>query len=240
MNVSWRDLANVKEPGDYPFRDGTISVTFAEIAIWKRQPDAQFQLMRKYPLQPHARYVLGKQLDHSSVDGAGDVLIHTSGNGDSWSLARDPISGLRAVRHQPNRQSGGQVSYIELDKFLREDAGAPEHQALRQLMENKARVATILIAYDIHRLNGETYDQLIASIKTLGTWWHHLETIWIVKCSRTPLQILSLLRPRISNDDQLLVIDISDDTAEWLGINEPGNKWLRHNIRADVSGGGQF
>jgi hypothetical protein len=35
MNVSWNDLNNVQEAGDYPFRDGTITVTFAEVAIWK-------------------------------------------------------------------------------------------------------------------------------------------------------------------------------------------------------------
>jgi hypothetical protein len=51
MNISWRDLNNVQEAGDYPFRDGTISVTFAEVAIWKNDPSAQFQLMRKHPIQ---------------------------------------------------------------------------------------------------------------------------------------------------------------------------------------------
>jgi hypothetical protein len=232
MNISWRDLANVQRPGDYPFRDGTISVTFAEIAIWNHQPDAQFQLMRKYPLQDQARYALGKQLEHSPVDEANDVLIYTSSNGDAWFLTRDPTSGLRAVRHQPNRQSGGQVSCIKLDEFLHENARGPEHQALRRLLENQARVVTILIAYDIHRPNGEAHDQLIASIKTLGTWWHHLETIWIVKCSHTPSEIVSRLRQRISDDDQLLVIDVSDDTAGWSGVNDAGDKWLKDTLQA--------
>jgi hypothetical protein len=50
MNVSWNDLNNVDQAGEYPFRDGTITVTFAEIAVWKKEPDAQFQLMRKNPI----------------------------------------------------------------------------------------------------------------------------------------------------------------------------------------------
>jgi len=29
MNISWSDLNNVQEAGDYSFRDGTITVTFA-------------------------------------------------------------------------------------------------------------------------------------------------------------------------------------------------------------------
>jgi hypothetical protein len=51
MNVFWSDLNNVQEGGDYSFRDGTITVTFAEVAIWKNNPNAQFQLMRKHPIQ---------------------------------------------------------------------------------------------------------------------------------------------------------------------------------------------
>lgn len=62
MNVGWNDLNRVQEPGQYPFRDGTIFITFAEIAMWKRKPDAEFQLMRKHPIQSQVAYVLGKQV----------------------------------------------------------------------------------------------------------------------------------------------------------------------------------
>jgi hypothetical protein len=60
MNVSWTDLNNVDQPGEYPFRDGTITVTFAEIAAWKKQPDVQFRLMRKHPIRGQIAYVLGE------------------------------------------------------------------------------------------------------------------------------------------------------------------------------------
>lgn len=33
MNVSWTELNNVQEAWDYSFRDGTITVTFAEVSI---------------------------------------------------------------------------------------------------------------------------------------------------------------------------------------------------------------
>jgi hypothetical protein len=62
MNVSWSDLNNVQEAGEYPFRDGTITVTFAEVAAWKEKPDAQFQLMRKNPIRDQTRYVLGQRI----------------------------------------------------------------------------------------------------------------------------------------------------------------------------------
>jgi hypothetical protein len=62
MNVSRSDLNNIDQPGEYPFRDGTITVTFAEIAVWKLEPDAQFVLMRKNPIQRQISYVLGKKI----------------------------------------------------------------------------------------------------------------------------------------------------------------------------------
>ena len=40
MNVSWSDLNNVREVGDYPFRDGTINVTFAELGEAESRFDA--------------------------------------------------------------------------------------------------------------------------------------------------------------------------------------------------------
>jgi len=63
MNISWSDLGNVQADGDYPFRDGTITVTFADIDVWNKNPRAQFQLMRKHPIHGSVKYVLGKQTD---------------------------------------------------------------------------------------------------------------------------------------------------------------------------------
>jgi hypothetical protein len=231
MNVSWDDLNNVREAGDLPFRDGTITVTFAEIAIWKKDPTARFQLMRKYPIRGAFKYVLGKQIEEQPLPSDSDSeLIYESSNGDSWCLTRDPLTGARAVMHRPNPQSGGQVSYIEIEKFLSEGANGPEHQILRRLMETSARMATILIAYDIHPPEGEAYENLTEKIRSLGAWWHHLETTWIVKSVHAPGEIREQLGAYIGSDDQLLVIDISGDTAEWIGVNDAGSKWLKESV----------
>jgi hypothetical protein len=167
---------------------------------------------------------------NSNICWADTELIYESSNGDSWSLARDPATGARAVMHRPNPQSGGRPSYIGIEKFLIEGANGPEHQALRRLMETAARVATILIAYDIHPPQGEVYDGLVKAIQGLGTWWHHLETIWIVQSAQTPSEIRDRLKSHIGMDDQLLILDISGDTAGWAGINESGSQWLGKNI----------
>ena len=61
-------------------------------------------------------------------------LLCQSSNGDAWLLTRDPASKLPAVKHEPNVSSGGQISYTDIGKFLRDGANGPEHQALLKLI----------------------------------------------------------------------------------------------------------
>jgi hypothetical protein len=137
----------------------------------------------------------------------------------------------RASRDAPSIPSIGRPSIVYRDrKFLSEGANGPEHQALRRFMETSPRMATILIAYDIRPPRGGAYDDLVNAIQSLGPWWHHLETIWIVQCAHTPREIRDRLKSRIGNEDQLLVIDISGDAAGWVGVNESGRTWLEANI----------
>jgi len=97
-------------------------------------------------------------------------------------------------------------------------------------IETGLQLATILIAYDVHPARGAAYDHLIHAIQSLGAWWHHLETVWIVRSGHTPNEIRDHLKPFIGTDDQLLVVDISGDRAGWAGVSDAGSKWLDENI----------
>jgi hypothetical protein len=223
MHISWADLNNVQEAGDLPFRDGRITVTFAEIAIWKKNPRATFRLMRKNPIQVEPNYVLGQQVDG---DEPSERLFYKSTNGDTWSLIQDQTTGALAVIHAPNPSSGGNDTHIDIESFLSNGAAGPEHQALRRLVENTSN-ATILIAYDVHPAQGAAYDDLTAAIQSLGAWWHHLETVWIVRSNYRPNEIRDKLKSHIGADDQLLILDITGDKAGWAGVSDAGSEWLR-------------
>src|ERR1700760_472955 len=131
MNVFQSDIGDVQVPGDYPFRDGTLSITAAEIAVWRQSPDAGFQLMRKHPVDGRVAYVLGRRVESGT---SSPHLIYQSSNGDSWYLTQDTVTGARVVMHQPNLPSGGRSSFIDIDKFLLESPEGPQHQALRALV----------------------------------------------------------------------------------------------------------
>jgi hypothetical protein len=100
--------------------------------------------------------------------------------------------------------------------------------------KTSACVTTTLIAYDLHAPKGALYDQLVGQIMSLGGWWHHLETIWIVKSAHAPSQIKDQLARYIGSDDQLLVIDVTGDVAEAVGLNGAGTAWLQETLSGTV------
>ena len=167
---------------------------------------------------------------HASVPK--ELLVYESTNGDNWYLVEDPATGLSAIKHIGNLQSGGNVSVSEIESFLSGGNG-PEQEALRTLLRQD-HLSTILIAYDIHPNQASAYQNLAEAIQSLGAWWHHLETVWIVRSDKTPKEIRDGLRAHIDADDQLLVVDITRSEADWAGVNDAGNGWLRGNFKREV------
>jgi hypothetical protein len=92
-------------------------------------------------------------------------------------------------------------------------------------------MATFMIGYDIHPSRGESYDALIDGIKSIGAWWHHLDSTWLVISQLSAVQIRDKLWGLMPyKDDQLLVINVSGDEAAWQGFDESGGKWLKSNL----------
>jgi hypothetical protein len=66
-------------------------------------------------------------------DKYGMEQLYRSPNGDTWLLARDPVTGLGTVRHQANASSGGQVTDIEIATLL-SGPPYPEQAALLRVI----------------------------------------------------------------------------------------------------------
>jgi hypothetical protein len=63
--------------------------------------------------------------------------LYASPNGDMWYLCRE-TDGRPVVSHQPNADSGGKSSKIELCTFLSDGKQGPQQQALLQLIADLA------------------------------------------------------------------------------------------------------
>ena len=72
-----------------------------------------------------------------------------------------------------------------------------------------------LITYDL-KLPNRNYDNLYNAIKSLGDWWHYLESTWIIKTPYDLNHIQNTLLPQIDQNDRLLVIRVINQKTGWL------------------------
>jgi hypothetical protein len=85
---------------------------------------------------------------------------------------------------------------------------------------------TLLVAYDLNE-PGQDYAPLIAKIKSLANgYWHHLDSTWLVRTSLTTTQLRDALAVHLDKSDELLVIDVTADSAAWRGFKKSGSDWL--------------
>ena len=90
-------------------------------------------------------------------------------------------------------------------------------------------MATYIVGYDIHPSKGETYGDLIEAIKSYGTWWHHLDSTWLIVTDDPAAEIRNNLKKHLQSDDQLLVTKTCSVGA-WTGFNEKGSQWLKDHV----------
>lgn len=89
---------------------------------------------------------------------------------------------------------------------------------------------TLLVGYDLNS-PGQEYKDLIAKLKTYDNWWHHLDSTWLIKTSKSHTAVRNELKAYlIDANDELLVIDVTGDAAAWYGFSDKGSTWLRTNL----------
>lgn len=73
----------------------------------------------------------------------------------------------------------------------------------------------LLITYDLMS-PGQKYEPLHEAIKSAGTWWHHLESTWLVETNLTPKQWYEKLAPFLDQNDNILIIEVKQNYWGWL------------------------
>jgi hypothetical protein len=88
---------------------------------------------------------------------------------------------------------------------------------------------TVIVGYDLNR-PGQNYDGLIEKLTSFSTWWHHLDSTWLIKTAKTAVQVRDELKPHIDQSDELLVVNLADRSAAWTGFSDQGSQWLKDYI----------
>lgn len=76
----------------------------------------------------------------------------------------------------------------------------------------------IFISYDL-KTPGQNYNDLIEQIKRLGDWAHVQDSLWHVKSNLNTTQIRDVLLHHIDKNDNLLVIDASNNAVSWSNVS---------------------
>jgi hypothetical protein len=90
-------------------------------------------------------------------------------------------------------------------------------------------MSTLLVGYDLNK-PGQDYDDLFKALQATGTWWHNLDSTWLIKSDETHRELRDRLSELIDENDRLLVIDVSGDSAAWQGFTKKAGQWIKDNL----------
>ncbi|MBN3807141.1 SinR family protein [Paraburkholderia sp. Ac-20336] len=93
-------------------------------------------------------------------------------------------------------------------------------------------MTVFMIGYDLYHKDGAAYDNLEEAIKSLGSWWHCLDSTWLVNITsnKDAGTIRDALNAHLGKGDKLLVMKVATPT-NWASWNLPDNcnQWLKDN-----------
>lgn len=88
---------------------------------------------------------------------------------------------------------------------------------------------TLLVSYDLNKPK-QDYETLLKHLRSYGTYWHHLDSFWLVKSTETATQLRDTLKALIDTNDELLVMNVTGDGWASTGFTEKGTKWLKDHV----------
>lgn len=90
---------------------------------------------------------------------------------------------------------------------------------------------TYLISYDINSpRKAEVYQKLGDYTRAYGTWAKPLESLWLIKTDRDITIVRDQLLNLCDQNDQILVIDVTDKTWATFGIDKEVINWMQNNL----------
>ena len=83
------------------------------------------------------------------------------------------------------------------------------------------------VSYDLNK-TGQKYNALIEELKESPSWWHYLDSTWLIYTSETADQLSARLLKHTDQNDRLLIIKVVREYQGWL--TEEAWEWIREHI----------
>lgn len=69
---------------------------------------------------------------------------------------------------------------------------------------------------------------LFEQLKASPSWWHYLDSTWLVATHENANQLCDRLRPHLDQEDSILIIQAGTDMQGWLP--KDAWKWINQNL----------
>lgn len=88
-------------------------------------------------------------------------------------------------------------------------------------------MTVFVVSYDLNN-PGQNYDDLYKAIRSIGSWWHYLDSTWLVSTNLTAKNIYDRLSPHLDSNDRILIIEAGKN---WHArINDQAYQWIRLHL----------
>ncbi len=84
-----------------------------------------------------------------------------------------------------------------------------------------------VVSYDL-RKPGQDYKGLFDELQASPSWWHYLESTWLIATSESANDLYNRLRMHLDRGDSILIIQAGTDVQGWLP--EAAWKWIHQNL----------
>ena len=85
----------------------------------------------------------------------------------------------------------------------------------------------LLVSYDLKTPN-KNYEDLYATLKTADSWWHYLESTWLLYTTSSVDDWQKKIKNIIDDNDNFIVVDITGCTRNgWLP--KKAWEWIRRH-----------
>jgi hypothetical protein len=86
----------------------------------------------------------------------------------------------------------------------------------------------LFISYDLY-VPGQSYDKVIAAIKSLGNWAKVQKSFWYVNSNYDASNAAKIVWAAMDKNDSLIVVDATNNNAAWYGLSQEVAEYIRNH-----------
>lgn len=90
-------------------------------------------------------------------------------------------------------------------------------------------MAVYLISYDLKK-PGQDYNRLYEVLKSATSWWHYLESLWLIRSQESPDTWQQRIRNQIDESDVFLIFELYPANRYTGWLPREAWDWIKQNL----------